>query len=104
MKKLLMLAGAITLFSANVSAGCSMLSAQVFAPIEFIERVSESDCRVKLSWSGGWILNPAYSCPLEVGEISRGVIISCEGLHVGQSISGVLYKDLSSANPEIRIY
>ena len=55
MKKLLMLAGAITLFSANVSAGCSMLSAQVFAPIEFIERVSESDCRVKLSWSGGWI-------------------------------------------------
>lgn len=104
MKKLLMLTAAITFSSTNIWAQCSMLSAQVFAPIESIEEVSDSLCRVKLSWSGNWILNPAYPCPLEVGEISRGVIMSCEGLKIGDSVSGVLYKGLSTTNSEIRIY
>lgn len=70
---------------------CEMLQALFSANVKAIEPLQSGQCRALVSWDTHWICSPAYSCPLDIDEVSSfGAIASCE-LKVGDIVSGMAY-------------
>lgn len=104
MKKLIF---ALVLFSAQYSFAaefCSHMQAQVSAKAREVIAINENKCRVLLSWEGQWIYSPAYSCGLDIDEVSSfGVITSCD-VKVGDQVSGVATRPVDGRPQEISLY
>lgn len=66
--------------------------------------LQDGQCRVLVPWDAHWTYSPAYSCPLDIDEVSSfGVITSC-ALKVGENISGMAYRSSSDAPQFIYLY
>nr|BFD67808.1 hypothetical protein HAGR004_28300 [Bdellovibrio sp. HAGR004] len=101
------LAFALTLFVASSSFAfptCTQLEAQMMAQVASVEPVSETQCRVKLAWTGNWMFNPSYVCPLDIDEASSfGVITSCN-YKVGAQIDGIVYRNVDGDPAHLSLY
>lgn len=101
------LAFALTLLAANSSFAfptCTQLEALMIAEVASVEPVSETQCRLKLAWTGNWMFNSSYVCPLDIDEASSfGVITSCD-YKTGDQISGVVYRNVDGDPAFLSLY
>ena len=104
MKKILVIS---FLFMGQLSpaAVCSYLEAQMMATVREVQPLPEAGkCRALFSWETRWIYNPAYSCGLDIDEVSSyGVITSCQ-VQVGDELSGVATRAVEATPQEILLY
>ncbi|AFY00835.1 hypothetical protein [Bdellovibrio bacteriovorus] len=105
MKKVLF---TLVLFVGSVSSAhsaCTSLEAQIIAKVASVEPIANSRlCRVKMAWTGRWMFNPAYACPLDIDEVSSfGVIAHCDA-KVGEQIDGIAFRSPNATPMEIYLY
>ncbi|KYG64584.1 hypothetical protein AZI85_04015 [Bdellovibrio bacteriovorus] len=101
MKKALII---LSIFAATPAFACNQLEAQLIAKAASIEPANNGQCRVKLSWTGNWQLNPSFQCPLDIDEVSSfGVITSCN-VKEGDTVTGIVYRDINVSPTEIYLY
>ncbi|WP_295905189.1 hypothetical protein [uncultured Bdellovibrio sp.] len=104
MKKIAFVLALLTTNSAFAYQACNNLEAQMIAQARSVEALENGQCRVKLAWTGNWMLNPSYACPLDIDEVSSfGVITSC-GVKVGDTVSGIVYRSVNDGPESIYLY
>lgn len=104
MKKILFFLALVTANSAFAYQACNNLEAQLIAKASTVEPLQNGQCRVKLAWTGGWMLNPSYACPLDIDEVSSfGVITGCH-VQPGDTVSGIVYRSVNDGPESIYLY
>lgn len=104
MKKAILLAVFLMSVLPVSAHACEMLQALFSAKVQAVEPLQGEQCRVLVSWEGHWTYSPAYSCPLDIDEVSSfGVITTCD-FKVGESVSGMAYRSNNATPQFIYLY
>lgn len=106
MKKALLALIVLSTNSAFAAAPlCPYLEGQIFAVVGSVTPVSAKKCRVTFSWGPKAVYAPAYSCPLDIDEVSSfGAETSYCDVKVGDEISGVVIRPTEGTPQDIFLY